>query len=597
MGARGGRVEGISGRTQRRLDIMARPSGAAILMIPTSRIPGIILLALLLAACGGKNEESMQTANLVLVHGQVHTLDPAVPDSSALAVIGDRVARVGTDKEITAMVGPGTRKIDLEGRTVIPGLIDAHLHLMGIGRSLEELDLREIATPEEAVRRVSEAASRAAPGAWIQGRGWDQNLWPAKEFPTASMLDAVTGDHPVAFYRVDGHALWVNTKALESAGIKRGMPDPRGGRVLRDRSTGEPSGVLLDDAMELVRTKIPMPEPATKRRWVQLAGARLLASGITSVQDAGVEPEDIDLYKMMVEEGSLPIRVYAMLGGSNRKLPDYFVQARVIGYGDRRFTYRSLKLGVDGALGSRGASLLEPYSDDPKNSGLSTMSGEQVEEITRQALTRGFQVCVHAIGDRANRMVLDRFQSALAAVPTPDARLRIEHAQILSPPDIVRFEKLGIVASMQPIHATSDMPWVPARLGPDRLAGAYAWKSLLDSSAHLAFGSDAPVETSNPFKGMFAAVTRQDEKLMPEGGWLPEQRLTREEALHAYTLGAAYAAFEENEKGTLTPGKLADLVVLDRDFFEVPDAEIFEISPQMTVLGGKVVYTGPQPQQ
>lgn len=537
----------------------------------------------------------MQTANLVLVHGRIHTLDPAVPDATALAVIGDRIAKVASDKEINSLVGPGTRKIDLEGRTVIPGLIDAHLHLMGLGRSVEELDLRGIASPEEAIRRVSEAASRAAPGIWILGRGWDQNLWPVKEFPTASMLDAVSGDHPAAFMRVDGHAIWANSKALEAAEIKRGTPDPRGGKILRDRSTGNPSGVLLDDAMELILTRIPKPELATKRRWVQLAGERLLASGITSVQDAGVDPEDIDLYKMMVEEGSLPLRVYAMLGDSNKKLPDYFAQERIIGYGDRRFTFRALKVGVDGALGSRGAALLGPYSDDPNNSGITTMQGEQLESITRDALTRGFQVCVHAIGDRANRMVLDRFQSALAAVPTPDPRLRIEHAQILSPADIPRFERLGIIASMQPIHATSDMPWVPARLGPDRLAGAYAWKALLSSSVRFAFGSDAPVESYNPFKGLFAAVTRQDEKLAPEGGWLPEQRLTREEALHAYTLGSAYAAFEENEKGSLTPGKLADLVVLDRDYFEVPEAELFQITPQMTLLGGKVVYTRAAP--
>jgi len=405
------------------------------------------------------------------------------------------------------------------------------------------------------------------------------------------VLDAVSGDHPVSLQRVDGHALWVNTKALEAAGISRGMADPRGGRILREKSTGNPSGLLLDDAMALVEAKIPKPTPATVQRWIEQAGLRLLTYGITSVQDAGVDPENIDLYKKMVEEGSLPVRVYAMLGGSNRKLPNYFVQERIIGYGDNRFTFRSLKVGVDGALGSRGAALLAPYSDDPKNSGLTTMSGEQLEEITREALRRGFQVCVHAIGDKANRMALDYFERALAAVPTRDPRLRIEHAQILSAEDIPRFGKLGIIASMQPVHATSDMPWVPARLGPDRLSGAYAWKSLLSSSAHLAFGTDAPIENPNPFKGLFAAVTRQDEKLAPVGGWLPEQRLSREEALRAYTLGSAYAAFEENDKGTLTPGKLADLVVLDRDYFEVPEAEIGTLVPEMTLLGGKVVHS------
>jgi predicted amidohydrolase YtcJ len=552
------------------------------------------LLSVSLAACGGRNEDLMQTASLVLVHGRIHTLDPAHPDATALAVIGDRVAQVGTDADIGAMVGPGTRNIDLKGASVIPGLIDAHLHLAGIGRSMEELDLNGAASPDEAIRRVAEAAARSAPGAWILGRGWDQNLWPGAEFPTASMLDPVAGDHPVSLQRVDGHAIWANAKALEAAHITRGTPDPRGGKILRDRSTGDPTGVLLDDAILLIKSKIPSPGAATKKRWIQQAGQRLLAWGITSVQDAGVDPEDIDLYKMMVEEGSLPVRVYAMLGDSNKKLPDYFVQERIVGYGDRRFTFRALKVGVDGALGSRGAALLEPYSDDPKNYGITTMSPEQLEAITREALAKGYQVCVHAIGDRANRMALDRFESALAAVPARDARLRIEHAQIVAPSDIPRFGKLGIIASMQPIHATSDMPWVPARLGPDRLAGAYAWKSLLDSSAHLAFGSDAPIDSFNPFKGLFAAVCRQDENLAPEGGWLPEQRLTRDEALRAYTSGAAYAAFEENEKGTLSPGKLADLVVLDRDYFDVPEAEIGKINPEMTLLGGKVVYTRAQ---
>ena len=559
-------------------------------MSRSSRLAGTALLAISFAACAGSHENSM-TATLILVRGRIHTLDPAIPDATALAIAGDRIAQVGTDKEISGLMGPGTRKIDLQGRSVLPGLIDAHLHLSGIGQALERIDLRGIATPEAAVKLVEEAASRAAPGAWILGRGWDQNLWPVKEFPTASMLDPVAGGHPVSLQRIDGHALWVNTPALEAAGIHRGAADPQGGKILREKTTGAPSGVLLDGAMELVEGKIPKPALQIRQRWIETAGRHLLAWGITSVQDAGVEPADIDLYKKMVEEGSLPLRVYAMLGGSNRKLPNYFAQERVVGYGDQRFTFRALKVGVDGALGSRGAALLQPYSDDPQNSGIVTMSGDQLEEITREALRRGFQVCVHAIGDRGNRMVLDRFERALQAVPASDPRLRIEHAQIVSPEDIPRFGKLGIIASMQPVHATSDMPWVPARLGPDRLAGAYAWKSLLNASARLAFGSDAPIEEANPFVGLYAAITRQDLHGAPEGGWLPEQRLSREEALRAFTIGAAYAAFEEGEKGTITPGKLADLVVLGQDYFEVPDAEIAKLLPEMTLLGGKVVYS------
>ncbi len=556
------------------------------------RLGALTFPLLVIAACGGgKTGEPMQTADFVLIHGRVHTLDPAVPDGTALAVAGDRILRVGSDQEILSLAGPGTRKLDLKGRSVIPGLIDAHLHLAGIGKYLDQLDLRGVTSARAAAEKVAEAASRAAPGAWVLGRGWDQNLWTPPEFPTAAFLDTVAGDHPVALRRVDGHALWVNQAAMDAAGVGRYTSDPRGGRLIRDPSTGKPSGVLLDDAMDLIVAKIPGTSPETKQRWIEQAGARLLASGITSVHDAGIRPEEVDLYKAMVEAGRLPVRVYAMIGGSNEKLADYFAIPPLIGYGDQRFTFRALKLGVDGALGSRGAALLAPYADDPKNWGLETMSREQVEKITKEALQKGFQVCIHAIGDRANRTALDAFESALAAVPAGDRRLRIEHAQILSPQDIPRFARLGLIASMQPIHATSDMPWVQARIGPERLAGAYAWRSLTAASVRLAFGSDAPVELWNPFDGLFAAVTRQDHDLHPEGGWLPGERLTREEALRAFTLGGAYAAFEEELKGTLTPGKLADLVVLDRDYFEVPESEIWKLVPEMTILGGRVVYT------
>jgi len=555
---------------------------------------GFTLLMTGLAACGGaERKEIVRQPDLILVNGRIHTLDPAAPEATAVAIAGDRIEKVGSDAEIAALSGPRTKKVDLGGRTVIPGLVDAHLHLMGIGKSLSELDLRGAASAAEAAAKVAGAQAQAASGAWIEGRGWDQNLWQVPEFPTASDLDVVSGDHPVALKRVDGHALWVNQAALDVAGIDRATPDPKGGKLIRERGTGKPTGILLDDAMSLVLDRMPQPGAETKQKWIEEAATKLLSAGITSVHDAGVDPEDIDLYKMMVEAGRLPIRVYAMLGDTDRKLRDYFSIPAVVGYGDRRFTFRALKLVVDGALGSRGAALLAPYSDDPQNRGLITMPQEQMEQISREALRRGYQVCVHAIGDRANRMVLDAFQRALSLVPSGDPRFRIEHAQILSPDDVPRLSRLGIIASMQPVHATSDMLWVPARVGEDRLAGAYAWRSLLDSPARLAFGSDAPVEHWNPFDGLFAAVTRQDHDLRPEGGWLPGERLSREEALRAYTLGGAYAAFEEKEKGTVTPGKLADLVVLDGDYFEVPEAEIWKVSPEMTILGGKIVYARP----
>jgi hypothetical protein len=563
-------------------------------LVSTGRLARSGLLALVAAAavgCAGREADApMQTADLVLLHGSIHTLEPGTPRAEALAVLGDRILRVGTDAEIEPLAGNRTRRIDLGGRAVIPGLIDAHLHVKGIGKMLAQVDLRGAASAEAAARKVAEAAALAAGDSWIEGRGWDQNLWPGGEFPTAAILDSVSGSHPVSLRRVDGHALWVNTKALEAAGVGRATPDPRGGRILRHPGTAVPTGVLIDDAMDLVEDRIPEPSLATRQIWIETAGGRLLASGITSVHDAGIRPEEIELYKRMVEANRLPVRVYAMLGGSNEKLPDYFGVPRVIGYGDRRFTFRSLKLGVDGALGSRGAALLAPYEDDPKNWGLVTMPRERLEGITREALRRGFQVCVHAIGDRANRMVLDAFDSALAAVPSEDPRLRIEHAQILAPADIPRLAHSGILASMQPVHATADMPWVPARIGEERAAGAYAWRSLAGTGTRLAFGSDAPVELWNPFHGLHAAVTRRDRDGRPDGGWLPEERLTREEALRAFTIGAAYAAFEEDQKGTLRAGKLADFVVLDRDYFEVPEDEIWRITPEMTFLGGKQVF-------
>jgi predicted amidohydrolase YtcJ len=462
--------------------------------------------------------------------------------------------------------------------------------LVGLGLSQARVDLRTCGSPTNCAERVQQALGSAPPESWIQGRGWDQNLFPNKGFPTRVALDAVVRTIPVFVRRVDGHAAWANSEALRRAKITKATPDPTGGLILRDPS-GEPTGILIDRAMELVERVIPEPSTTELEQAILRAQDLLVSQGLTSVHEMGIDTPTVDAYLKLAKEGRLKLRVYAHWSGDPKTLEEAFRRGPLKASPDDLFSLRSIKLYADGALGSRGAHLKAPYSDDPKRSGLVLTPPKDIEAIARRALAAGFQVSTHAIGDAAIHDVLEAY--ARAGV-TPAARFRIEHAQIVDLADISRFAQLGVIASMQPTHATSDMPWAEARLGHARIAGAYAWRRFLDAHVPLAFGSDFPVELSDPRLGLFAAITRTDTSGKPPGGWLPDQRLTAEEALTGFTRGAAYAAFEEAWRGELRPGQAADFTVFDGP---LDTAEhILQRKVLMTVVAGHVVYEAkPEP--
>jgi len=481
---------------------------------------------------------------------------------------------------------PAARVIDVTGTTILPGLTDAHGHLYGLGLSLDTVSLLGTSTFDEAVARVKERAQRAQPGEWVLGRGWDQNRWPGKQFPTAAPLDAAIPDHPVWLRRVDGHAGVANAAAMRAAGVTALTPDPEGGRIVRD-ATGNPTGTFVDGAMSLIDTKVPAPSPELRKARVLAAAQTIAANGLTEIHDAGADGATVAAVRQLIDEKKFPIRLYTMLTDDAALLDTWFRRGPEVGYGGRH-TVRAVKLYADGALGSRGAALLAPYADDPGNTGLLVSRPEHLAEVAKRARAAGFQVNTHAIGDRGVRNVFDAYESAGA---TAADRFRIEHFQVVAPADFARLGRSGIIASMQPTHATSDMYWAEDRVGPERIKGAYAWRTVLDSGARLALGSDFPVEAVNPFFGIHAAVTRQDQKAWPAGGWYPAQKLTLAEAIRGFTLDAAYAAFEETSRGTIEPGKLADLTIIDGDLYSMSD--LYTAKVRMTVVGGEVAYGGP----
>ncbi|HVE70877.1 MAG TPA: amidohydrolase [Thermoanaerobaculia bacterium] len=473
----------------------------------------------------------------------------------------------------------------IPGGTILPGLTDAHGHLYGLGLSLDTVSLVNTKSFDEVLARVKERAATTPKGDWITGRGWDQNDWPVKEFPTAAMLDAVLPDHPVFLRRIDGHAAVVNTAALRAAGVTAASKDPEGGRVIRDAS-GNPTGTFIDAAMDLVEDHIPAPSAAQRKARVLAAAQNIAANGLTEMHDAGMDAATIAAVKELIDEKRFPIRVYAMLGDNDALLRTWFAQGPLVEYGGR-LTVRSVKLYADGALGSRGAALLEPYTDDPGNSGLMIAKPEHIEDVARRGRAAGFQINTHAIGDRGVRNVIDSY--ARAGV-TPNERYRVEHLQVIAPSDVPKLIERGIIASMQPTHATSDMYWAEARLGPERVKGAYAWRTILDARGRLALGSDFPVEEVNPFFGVYAAVTRQDQEDKPAGGWYPAQRLTLAEAIRGFTSDAAYAAFEEKSRGTIEVGKLADFTIVGDDLYATPSADLYKAKVRFTVVAGEIVY-------
>jgi hypothetical protein len=549
-----------------------------------TRLTPLFVAAVALAAFAGPSY-SEDSADLILKHGVFYPVQPPSRIEGSLAVRGGRIVYLGPEAGAKALAGPKTRVVDLEGRAVTPGLIDAHSHLMGLGEALEEVDLTGAPTYEEVIRRVKAAARELPAGAWVRGRGWDQNRWPGKQFPTHEALSAALPDHPVWLSRVDGHASLVNARALAILGLGKATADPTGGRLLRDAS-GAPTGVLVDRAMDLGH--LPDPGPADLDRRLLRAARHCVALGLTTVTDMGIGQADYESYQRLRRAGQLPLRAALFLTDDAALLGRWFARGPEIDP-EARLTVRGVKMYADGALGSRGAALLAPYSDDPGNTGLLTSTEAHMEEVARQALAHGFQVGIHAIGDRGGHLALDAMEKALGG-PKPEARFRLEHAQVLTLDDIARLGRLGIVASMQPTHATSDMPWAGDRLGPARLAGAYAWRKILKAGGRLALGSDFPVESADPRFGLYAAVTRQDLSGQPPGGWLPGERLTRDEALAGFTADAAWSLFLDREVGTLEVGKRADLVVFGRDPMRGSERGIADAPIDMTVVDGRVVF-------
>ncbi len=522
-----------------------------------------------------------------LIYGPAVVLtesDQAPKSRYGVVVVDGKIATVAPFDELRAQ-HPSARLVDVGGTTILPGLTDAHGHLYGLGLSLDTVDLGGASSYDEVITRVKERAARAATGEWILGRGWDQNRWTSKQFPTAAALDAAVPDHPVWLRRVDGHAGLANRVAMRAAGITAAVRDPEGGRIIRDAS-GNPTGVFVDAAENLIDRAVPPPSFELRKQRVLAAARQIAANGLTEMHDAGADPETIRAARELIDEKRLPIRIYMMIADDANMLNEWFARGPLMAYGDR-LTIRSVKLYADGALGSRGAALLAPYSDDPGNSGLLLSTIQHMTDVARRARSAGFQVNTHAIGDRGVRNVIDSYESAGVQ---PGDRFRIEHFQVAAPGDFARMGRDGIIASMQPTHATSDMYWAEDRVGPDRIKGAYAWRTVLTSGARLALGSDFPVEAVNPFFGIYAAVTRQDQKGWPSGGWVPDQKLTLAEAIRGFTSDAAYAAFEEASRGTIEPGKLADFTIIEGDLYATPPADLFKAKVRYTVVGGEIVY-------
>jgi hypothetical protein len=535
--------------------------------------------------------------SLVLFNGNVHTGVPGAPTAQAVLSVDGRIVFVGASEEARQRAPDGVRAFDLQGATVLPGLADAHAHLSGIGWRELDFDLTGVPSLAELQERVrARAASDPAP--WIVGRGWIESKWSPAAFPSRQDLDAAVSSKPVVLERADGHAVVVNSLALAIAGIGKDTPDPAGGEILRDAATGEPTGMLVDAAADLVMKHVP-PRSADDLRAALLAGAdRSVRLGWTQLHVAGMNWEEIDELCKLYAAGRVKLRVYAAIDGPGANAQKLLAAGRQYRSCDPRLTVRAIKLYMDGALGSRGAALLEPYSDSPESRGLLRNPPEEILRITKAGLRSGIQVWTHAIGDRGNRIVLDQYEQALAAVPVnaravPDPRLRIEHVQVIADEDIARLARLGVIASMQTSHAISDMLFAPTRLGPARIGRAYAWRKVLEAGAVFAGGSDAPVEQGDPRIEYYAAVARRTLEGFAGPDWGLDQRLSRDEALAALTTGPAYAAFEEDVRGTIEPGKWADFSVFSTDLTRVPERAILESRATMTVIGGEVAWADP----
>jgi predicted amidohydrolase YtcJ len=570
----------------------------------------ILFLVLLIVSVGYVLVPMTEHADTLFVNGRIHTMDSRMTTTEAIAVRGDRIVAVGTTRALL-MRFSASDTIDLAGRVVLPGFIDAHAHLVSLGLARMTVDLVGSSSEGEAAQRVAVRCSGAKRGDWIRGRGWDQNDWPTKRFPSRTSLDRVAPENPVYLSRVDGHAAWANSRTLALANITRNTMDPPGGKIHRD-ANGEPTGILIDAAMELVQRVLPQPSDAELRQAIELATKECTSFGLTGMHDMGVDLRVIEIYRSMIDAGRFPLRVYALIDGPGETWDSIRRTGKIIAY-QNKLTVRGIKLYVDGALGSRGAAMIEPYEDDPGNRGLTMAPDQILQAIVDEALQAGFQVCTHAIGDRGNTIALNLYEHGQKNVTEGDHRLRIEHVQVLHPSDIARFKDLSVIPSMQPTHCTSDMYWAEARSGAKRVRGAYAWRSLLRTGVFIPGGSDSPIESPNPIFGIAAAVNRRDANGRPASqadidsgfelgqnaiadsarfakGWYGEERMTVEEAIRSFTIWAATAAFEETDKGSIENGKLADFVVLNMDPFSISAMELYSMRVERTILGGKTVY-------
>jgi predicted amidohydrolase YtcJ len=534
-------------------------------------------------------------ADVVFKNGNVYTANDKAPHAQAIAVKADRIVFVGSDSAAQKYVGANTRVIDLHGKPVLPGFTDSHQHLSGVGFREMTLNLEGTASLDDLLAKLKARVDQAKPGEWVTGRGWIETHWQPPVFPTRWDLDKVAPNNPVILGRADGHGAVANSAALKIAGVDKNTPNPFGGEVSKDKQSGEPNGMLLDAAQGLVRSKVPPTSAADAERAVVLGVKRNISLGWTQVQDAGGGYNDVEIFKKLYAAGTIKLRIYKAVYGPGPSATRLINEGPTIGAFENRFTLRSIKVVSDGALGSRGAALQAAYADAPDTSGFLTVKAEDLRPMLVEALRKGIQVETHAIGDRANRFILDEYEAALKAVPVAERKVaeprwRVEHAQIVDPKDIPRFAKLGIIPSMQPSHAIGDLFFAPSRLGVSRLAGAYAWESFIKSGVVVPGGSDAPVERGEPMIEFYAAVARKDQKGFSAEGWHPEEAVTRAQALKMFTLWPAYAAFEEKLRGTIEAGKLADLTILSADIMKIPEAEILKTHCVMTVINGEVVY-------
>lgn len=555
----------------------------------------IIALILIIAALSLAPVHSQtQAADIVFKNGNVYTVNERQPRAEAIAIKGNKIIFVGSNRAAKAYEANATRVIDLQGKTVVPGLTDAHYHLAGVGAREMNLNLEGTTSKEDFLAKVKARVDSAKAGEWVTGRGWIETFWKPPTFPTRWDLDKIAPENPVFLTRADGHAAVVNSAALKVAGVTKETPDPQGGEIMKDKQTGEPSGMLVDRAQNLVGRHVPPATEADMEEALILGVRRSIELGWTQIQNAGAPFSEVERLKKLYADGKIKLRIYEAIRGPSPDASRLLREGAQTNLYDNRFTVRTIKVSIDGALGSKGAALLEPYADHD-TTGLLMYKEEDLMPMFIEALRNGIQVETHAIGDRANRVILDLYEKAFKAVPPAarkqrDPRWRVEHAQIMHPSDIPRFKQLGVIPSMQPSHAIGDLHFAPSRVGIKRLEGAYAWQTFIKSGSIIAGGSDAPVERGEPMIEFYAAVARRDQKGFTGEGWHPEQKVTREQALKMFTIWAAYAAFEEGVKGSIEVGKLADLTILSADIMKIAEPEILKTRSVMTVIGGEVVY-------